>query len=519
MKFLAGKLEWLALAAVLAIGAWLRLQQLDLLEFKGDEAYATHIVQRVLHGGGWPEVGLLSSVKVLNPPLFLYLLVPLFAIHSSPVFVCCAIAALNLVAIAIAWHVGRKYYGPVAGFVAALLFAVSPWAVLYSRKIWAQDFVPLMTAGTLWALHALVFGERKRAVFWVVLLPLLVIEVHFAGLALTATVIGLLVWLRPKMDWRGAAAGAALAAGLMVPYVRYQTVNDWSDFRKATKTIGGQAYKIPEGMLVHPRLGYAMPRRDPWWQALGILNSGSMEDVLGLSTSAKLDVDKVWTGKYFRDGWQLGDAILAAQRVALVAALVWLAVWGGKPGRLLVVCILGPLAVFVATRLWTVQSYFVVLYPALFLALGVAAQAIRWRLVLGVVVAVVVAANVWFMLDVYRFLSAHGGAHGGYGTVIGHKLAAARFLRERVDLEELMGKKRLWQMDRWAKAERARLELPVLATQMSGTATGGVDAVLIVDMNRADFATPTQKQVTELLGGRNVTATNFGPMWLFLKER
>jgi len=306
---------------------------------------------------------------------------------------------------------------------------------------------------------------------------------------------------------------------LMVPYLRYQTAHEWSDFRKAAKTVGGQAYRIPEGVLVHPRLGYAMPRRDPWWQALGILNSGGIEDVFGLSTSAKLDVDKVWKSQYFRDGWQLGDAILAVQRVALLAALVWLAVWGGKPGRLLVVCILGPLAVFVTTRLWTVQSYFVVLYPALFLALGAAAQAIRWRLVLGVVVAVIAAANVWFMLDLYRFLDAHGGAHGGYGTVVGHKLAAAQFLRERVDLEELMAKKRLWQMDRWGTAERARLELPVLASQMSGTATGGVDAVLIVDMNRADFTVPPQKQVMELLGGRSMTTTNFGPMWLFLAGR
>ncbi|MBM3859908.1 MAG: hypothetical protein FJ395_09695 [Verrucomicrobia bacterium] len=520
MKFLAGKLGWVALAAVLALGAWLRFQRLDLLEFKGDEAYATHIVQRVLHGGGWPEVGLLSSVKVMNPPLFLYLLVPLFMIHSSPVFVCCAIALLNLVAVAIAWHVGRKYYGTIAGLVAALLFAVSPWAVLYSRKIWAQDFVPLLVAGTLWALHALAFGKKPRAVFWVVLLPLLVIEVHFAGLALTAAVIGLLAWLRPKMDWRWAAAGALIAGALLIPYLRYQTAHDWADFRKAAKTVGGQTYKIPKDMIVHPQLGYAMPRRDPWWQALWILNSGGIEDILGLSTRPQLDVNRVWPPRdYFRDGWRWGDAILAAQRVALVAALAWLAIRGGPQGRLLLIMVLGPLAVFVATRLYTVQSYFVVLYPAMFLALGVAAQTIRWRAVVGVIVTIVAAANVWFMLDLYGYLSRHGGAHGGYGTVIGHKLAAAQFLRERVDLEGLMSKKQLMQMDQWGKVERARLELPVLASRMEGQGKPDIEGVLIVDMNRTDFPQPTPKQVSELLGGRSVTATNFGPMLLFLAGR
>jgi hypothetical protein len=260
-----------------------------------------------------------------------------------------------------------------------------------------------------------------------------------------------------------------------------------------------------------------MPRRDPWRQALNTLNSGGIEDLLGLSTSPELDVDKVWTAGYFRDGWRWGDAILALQRLALLAALVWLAVAGGKTGRLLVICILGPLAVFVVTRLWTVPSYFVVLYPALFLALGAAAEKIgKWALLAAVVFA---AANVWFVLDLNAYLARHGGAHGGYGTVIGHKLAAARFLRENVKLEELMAKQRLWQMDRWTEAERARLELPVLASPMEGQGKTDVDAVLIVDMNRADFAQPTPKQISELLGGKSVTAAHFGPMWLFLVGR
>lgn len=528
MKSSPSRLEWLVLAAVLVLGAWLRFQRLDLLEFKGDEAYATHVVQRALHGGGWPQVGLLSSVKVLNPPLFLYLLVPLFAIHSSPVFVSCAIAALNLLAVLIAWHVGRKYYGPVTGVVAALLFAVSPWAVIYSRKIWAQDFVPVMTAGALWALHALVFGQQRRAIFWVVLLPLLVVQVHFAGLALTATVVAILVWLRPKLDWRWALAGFLVAAAFSVPYLRYQVAHDWSDFRKAARTIGGQDYKIPEGMIVHPQLGYALPRRDPWWQALWMLNNGGIEDILGLSTRPEFDPNRIWPPReYFREAspgkrslwvW-INDTILAAQRAGLVVALVWLAVRGGTRGRVLVAMILGPLAVFILARLWTVQSYFVVLYPALFLVLGAATQAIRWRALAVVAVAVAAAANVGFALDLYGFLARNGGAHGGYGTVIAHKLAAARFLRQQADLLDLMKRQRLWQMDRWGQIERGRLELPVLAAQMQGKGSTNVDAVLIVDRNRADFAVPNATEIELLLGAKNVATTNFGPMHLFWVAR
>ena len=238
-------LEWLALAVIIGTGAWLRLSNLDLLEFKGDEAMALHMASKFAHGTAVPLAGLMSSVKVTNPPLFIYLLSPLVLISSSPVFVSCCIAVLGLAAVAACWHIGRKYYGAVAGLIGAAMFAVSPWAVIYSRKIWAQDFVPVFATGTMWAVHALVVGKKPKAVFWALLLPLCVIQIHFSGLALTATVVVILLVLRPKIDWRFAATGVALAVLMTLPYLKFQSENQWADFRRAAETIGGQNYRIP----------------------------------------------------------------------------------------------------------------------------------------------------------------------------------------------------------------------------------------------------------------------------------
>ena len=376
--------------------------------------------------------------------------------------------------------------------------------------------------------------------FWVVVLPLLVIQVHFSGLALSATVLAILLMARAKVDWRWATAGAVAAGLLMVPYLRHQIANDWTDFRQAAQTVGGQAYKIPKGMLVHPQLGYSMPRRDPWWQALGILNAGSIEDILGVSARPELDTDGVWrvtqgdSVKYFRDGWRWWpDGVLAAQQWMLVAALVWLTMHGWRRWKteraghgwrtdwMLVIWCIGPVAVFVAARLWTVQSYFVILYPALFLVLGVAIAelAARWRAVMPATVVLLAVANVWFLMGLWQYLDRYGGAHGGYGTVMGHKLAAARFLREQVDLEGLMTAKRYWQMDQWGKMERARLELPVLAGQAEGKPKTDVGAVLVVDDNRANFTRLPVAVVSEWMNGRSVTTTNFGPINLYLIAR
>src|SRR6266849_5117767 len=63
------KVEWLILAAIVAVGAWLRFQHPELLEFKGDEAFAANRALEFVRGGKLPTSGLMSSVGVSNPPL------------------------------------------------------------------------------------------------------------------------------------------------------------------------------------------------------------------------------------------------------------------------------------------------------------------------------------------------------------------------------------------------------------------------------------------------------------------
>ena len=90
---------------------------------------ALHLASKVIHGTGAPLAGLTSSIKVTNPQLFGYLMGPVVLISNTLGFVSCCIA----------------------GLVGAAMFAVLPWAVIYSRKIWTQDFVPVFaTSGSGW---------------------------------------------------------------------------------------------------------------------------------------------------------------------------------------------------------------------------------------------------------------------------------------------------------------------------------------------------------------------------------
>jgi 4-amino-4-deoxy-L-arabinose transferase-like glycosyltransferase len=96
------------------------------------------------------------------PTLTMYLLAPFQAWHSEPSYLTArlTIVGLALAGIAASWWLGRRAYGPVAGFVAAAAVAVETTYVAYSRM--AVTDVPL-TLGVAVALALLVSGRIELA--------------------------------------------------------------------------------------------------------------------------------------------------------------------------------------------------------------------------------------------------------------------------------------------------------------------------------------------------------------------
>ena len=509
------KWEWLALLGIVLVGAWLRFAHLDLVEFKGDEAVAAHLALQFVKGGVLPTAGLMSSVGVTNPPLFIYLLIPMFFITTNVIAVSAMIAGLGLAAVVMTWWVGRKYYGAWAGLVAAAMFATGPWAVIYSRKIWAQDFVPVLVTPLVWALHALVLGKKPKAIFWVVLLPLAVIQIHFSGLALTAMVVVLLAVLRPKLDWRWAVAGLVAATVVMVPYLRMQAQNDWRDFQQAKAQLGGKKWDaIPRGMTIQPQSGYPLPRRpsEAWIHALSIMNSGQIEDVVGLDKDA------------FVAATTLGEVPQVLQRLLVLAGVVWLIVviirekLRAQREIVLVGWLTVPVLVFMLAGLWTYLSYYAILLPGFFLVAGAVVERCpaAKRKFLVALAGVLCLGSAVYLTDFYRFVASKGGAHGTYGTGVGYKLRAADWLAQVAGANELYAQERLLQMDQLGRLELAQMDLPFLVAWREHMPTRNLATnqfVLVYDANRANY---DPERVPQLAG---VPHETFGPMRLYLLSR
>jgi 4-amino-4-deoxy-L-arabinose transferase-like glycosyltransferase len=205
---------WVALAAVLVLAAAIRLvgirYGLPFALLNPDERNIVPRAWAMTHGGG------LDPHWFDYPTLTMYLLAPFQAWHAEPSYLSArlTIVALALGGIAASWWLGRRAYGPVAGFVAAAAVAVETTYVAYSRM--AVTDVPL-TLGVAVALALMVSGRIELAGLVV-------------GLAASAKYPGILL-LAPLVAaawglWRRLAIAcglAALAFVLTSPYVVLHT--------------------------------------------------------------------------------------------------------------------------------------------------------------------------------------------------------------------------------------------------------------------------------------------------------
>jgi hypothetical protein len=171
------------------------------MEFKDDEALAVRSGRDILHGD-IRMTGLTSSVGAANPPLFVYLTALPLAFWNDPRSPTAFIGLLAVAAVAATYFVLRPRFSGLAALTAAALLATAPWAVLYGRKTWAQDALPVVTVVLLWSLFVQLERQRSRSVLLVPLLLSFTVELNFSALALAVPVVAVLLYRRRHVHWR-----------------------------------------------------------------------------------------------------------------------------------------------------------------------------------------------------------------------------------------------------------------------------------------------------------------------------
>ena len=215
---------------ILLVAAFLRLFRIGTTEFDSDQSDIFTIARNVVSHGHLVLTSNIASIHIYNPPAVIYLLMIPAALSSNPVWGAVFIALLAIASVLLTYVFTRRYYGRLAGTLAALLYATAPVAVFYSRFMWNQNlllfFVPLL----IWFLFRGVVTRRPNWLFPSVILVALLVQFHASSIVLAASLlIALLLAPRRTIRWYDFILSIVGVFVLYSPYILWLVQTNFQD--------------------------------------------------------------------------------------------------------------------------------------------------------------------------------------------------------------------------------------------------------------------------------------------------
>lgn len=214
---------------IVILSAAYRVTNLNLIEFKDDEAINLFLATRAMFGHAIPPASTVSSLGVLNAPLLNYLILPIAVWSTDPRFISFFIGLLNSLAIGFFFITLRKYYGTIATFMASIMMSFSPWSILYSRKIWAQDFLLMFMILFMFLVHKYLFEDKTKYVYFCILLLFLMVQLYQPSVFFVLLVAPFLFVKHGRLEIKKVITFIAIGILPLIPYMIYQFTNKCPD--------------------------------------------------------------------------------------------------------------------------------------------------------------------------------------------------------------------------------------------------------------------------------------------------
>ncbi|MBL7150664.1 glycosyltransferase, partial [Candidatus Microgenomates bacterium] len=151
---------------VLALASFLRLYKIEpYLNFLGDEGRDALVWHHMLQGD-FTLLGPTASVGGFYlGPIYYYLALPFYFLFRSPVGPAIFVALLGITSVYLVyWLVKHITYSKYSAYLSALIYAVSPLVVRYSRFSWNPNPIPFFTLLMIIALYQ----SKKHQLWWLV---------------------------------------------------------------------------------------------------------------------------------------------------------------------------------------------------------------------------------------------------------------------------------------------------------------------------------------------------------------
>ncbi|MBI2911721.1 MAG: hypothetical protein HYY05_06230 [Chloroflexi bacterium] len=256
----------LSLIAIVLLGAFLRLYQLDLTNVTDDEVVTLDRILDWFDGGPFPLVGVRSSTRVERPAGMSYLLAPILLVSRDPLAAAGALAALNVLSVILCYRLVSAYFDRQVALLAALLYAAGFWAAYGSRHAW--DMAPMGPLALLVLDRILAATVRGQpgALGWATFWALLAVAVHPSAMGLIGAVLVTGLALRPPVQPAKLAPGLLLAGLAWMPFAWHLAATGLRDVGRAAD-VAAASLRIDLEMAAFALWQVFPHPRDPLFQS------------------------------------------------------------------------------------------------------------------------------------------------------------------------------------------------------------------------------------------------------------
>ena len=430
------RLELVLVCGIVLLAAWLRFTDIDQAEFLWDQSEISKWGLTMARERTVIWMGPISSTGVGTFPVAIWLYAIPYSLSLSPVFATGFVALLNLLTVIGCYLLTRRWFGGTAALVATLLYAVAPWAIIYSRKIWHTVLMPpivMIYVATGW----LAFARRRRWALVVHTLALaMLVQTHLTSLPFVLlTILWALIFCK-RIDWRLVPVCVVVGVLTFVPYLITDAGKDWRNVHRYIELA-------QEPSSIRPDAAYATWVITTGYDLHHITGLDLYHEFIATTPNAR------WLFALLGVGAIVG-IILALWRTACrarrgldneTAAALMAATWLIMPALFL-------------TRYSqdrpVAPHYFTTTLPAQFILFGwVVGRAAHLKghlarigqTALIIVVVVLAATQAYEFVSVLRFVMTRETALGGYGTPLAYEIQAvetAKHLGLEIDSEEVI---------------------------------------------------------------------------------
>jgi 4-amino-4-deoxy-L-arabinose transferase-like glycosyltransferase len=219
--------EHVYLIIIFASSLLLRTSFIGLTEFKSDEVFWCWRAWEWINGGELPLRGDASWLNIYVGPFPIYLTTIAFLIFNpSPESGIFMVAWSNTITILFAYLTGRDMFNQKVGILSALLVGFSPWAIIFSRKIWNPSYLPFTLSIVIWSFYK---SSKSKKSFYSLLGGFALgasVQFHLTAFAIIPVILIFVLYNRSKAYNILIAVLGVLAS--LFPMIIFDFLNEWT---------------------------------------------------------------------------------------------------------------------------------------------------------------------------------------------------------------------------------------------------------------------------------------------------